>query len=72
MSTDVTFEPSETEKCLPIPIADTLGLEHDETFFVTLQRTDDLDERIQLNAAVVVEIEIIDDDGECDNLTAFV
>ena len=27
------------------------------------------DERIQLNAAVVVEIEIIDDDGECDNLT---
>ena len=29
----------------------------------------DLDERIQLNAAVVGEIEIVDDDGECDNLT---
>ena len=69
MSTDMTFEASETEKCLSIPIADTLGLEQDESFFVTLQRTDGLDERIQLNAAVVGEIEIVDDDGECDNLT---
>ena len=69
MSTDMTFEASETEKCLSIPIADTLGLEQDESFFVTLQRTDDLDERIQLNAAVVGGIEIVDDDGECDNLT---
>ena len=65
----MTFEASETEKCLSIPIADTLGHEQDESFFVTLQRTDGLDERIQLNAAVVGEIEIIDDDGECDNLT---
>ena len=69
MSTDVTFEAFETEKCLSIAIADTSGLEQDESFFVTLQRTDDLDERIQLNAAVVGEIRIVDDDGECDNLT---
>ena len=63
----MTFGASETEKCVEIHIVNTMGVEMTESFFVTLERTDGLDERIQIDpAAVEGEIEIWDDDSTCD------
>ena len=67
MSTNVTFESRETEEsCVNISIVDDLGVEVDQTFFVTLERTNGLDERIQVDPdAKEGEIEIYDDDSMC-------
>ena len=52
---------TEREKCLQIPIVNSLSVEMTESFFVTLES---LDNRIQINAtAKEGEIEIWDDDS---------
>ena len=66
MTTNVTFEVSDTEKCVEIHIVNTFLVEMTESFFVTLERTEGLDELIQIDpAAVEGEIEIWDDDSTC-------
>lgn len=59
ITSDVTFEVSDTRKCVTINISDTM-VEVTESFTVTLES---LDERIQLGPEFEAEIEIIDDDS---------
>ena len=52
--------------CVLLLIMDDNIAERVESFYVTLERTPDLDDRITLDpAAVHALVEIVDDDGEC-------
>ena len=66
MNTNAIFGVSETKECVGVNIQDTSVVETTESFFVILERTKGLDERIQLDPATMGEIEIIDNDGTCD------
>ena len=66
----MTFQPMKPDSCINVTLIDTLTLEMPESFFVTLQKPDDLDERITINTArAETEIYIFDNDGECDKIT---
>lgn len=59
---NVTFTPFARESCVDVVIQFPVGLEMIESFFVTLERTDGLDEQISISeSANVMEIEIIND-----------
>ena len=60
------FRSCNTTVCTNITIVDDNVAELTERFFVKLNRTDGLDERITLDPDVA-EVEIIDNDGECMN-----
>lgn len=62
LSTILMFDECDTRHCVNISIVDDLVLETTETVYVTLNRTADLDVRIQLEP-VDAEIQIVDDDG---------
>ena len=64
-SEELTFQPMNPNSCVAVTLIDTLALEMPESFFVTLQKPDELDERITINTALAVtEVYIRDDDGE--------
>ena len=55
------------ESCVNVTITDSVALELPESFFVTLKKPADLDERISINTARdETEVEIFDDDSEYD------
>ena len=61
----LTFKPTQHDSCVGVTLVDTLALEMPESFFVTLQKPDDLDERITINPVrAEMEVYIRDDDGE--------
>lgn len=62
LSIILMFDECDTQLCVNISIVDDLVLETTETVYVTLNRTADLDARIQLEP-VDAEIQIVDDDG---------
>ena len=63
----LTFQPMNPNSCVNVTLIDTLALERSESFFVTLQRPDNLDERITINTARdETEVYIFDNDGECE------
>ena len=65
ISTNFTIEKCSTEQCIAIPLHDDMILEQVESFFVSLERTTGLDERVILhNGYVLKEVIIMDDDGE--------
>ena len=65
----LTFQPRKHDSCVTVTLVDTLALEMPESFFVTLQKPDDLNERITINTArAEVEVYIRDDDGEHDKI----
>ena len=49
LSTILKFDACETQSCVNITIHEDMVLEENELFGITLERTDDLDERIVLN-----------------------
>ena len=59
----MTFEKCSRETCEYIILFDDRMVERDETFYVTLGRTPDLDERIQL-LPTEKRVKILNDDGE--------
>ena len=61
MSTVFEFNECQKTECTDITISNDFLYEGDESFYVTLERTRDLDERITLNLAKG-EVEIVDDD----------
>ena len=65
VSTNITIEKCSTGQCITIPLYNDMMLEQVETFRVSLERVNDLDERIILhNDYVHKEVIIVDDDGE--------
>ena len=60
----VTFEKCSREACEYIIIIDDRMVERDETLYVTLGRTSDLDERIRLHPTEQ-RVKILNDDGDC-------
>ena len=61
----MTFDSCASEYCHPIPITDDLIVEQRESFFVSLARPDNLDERTKLNSGYVEkEVIILDDDSK--------
>ena len=60
---DLTFSPCDTQNCVDVAIVDDFRIEDDESFFVTLLWTLDLDSRINLDP-VNEEIVILDNDSE--------
>ena len=60
----LSFDACETRHCTEIPIVNDMIVEVSESFFVTLERTPGLDDRITL-APVNGGIEIIEDNGVC-------
>ena len=62
LSTILMFGECDTRLCVNISIVDDLVLETMETVYIKLNRTADLDIRIQLDP-VDAEIQIIDDDS---------
>ena len=62
----LNFTAGEHSKCVSLSIMDDNIAERVESFYVTLERTSDLDDRITLDpAAVHGLIQIVDDDGKC-------
>ena len=59
----VTFEKCSREACAVIILVDDRMVERDETFYVTLGRTPDLDDRIRLHPTEQ-RVRILNDDGE--------
>ena len=59
----MAFEQCIREVCEYIILVDDLMVERDETFYVTLERTPDLDEHIRLNPTEK-RVKILNDDGE--------
>ena len=54
-----------SESCIRIPITDDMAVEQRESFFVSLQRTDGLDTRIQIDPNFdEKEVIIFDDDSK--------
>ena len=65
MSTDLLFAPCTSEHCYHIPITDDVIVEQHESFFVSLERPDNLDERITLDSGYTEkEVIILDDDSK--------
>ena len=59
------FTACEHRKCVSLSIVDDSIVERVESFYITLERTPDLNERINFDlAAVQGVVNIIDDDGE--------
>ena len=67
VSNTLTFDACDTRQCTEISIENDMIVEITESFFVTLERTPDLDSRITLNP-VDGEIEITDNDGVYTNV----
>ena len=67
MSTLLMFDSCETRQCTNITIMNDALEESIESFFVTLERTQDLDPRITLDPAVG-EIFVTTDDGLLNNI----
>ena len=59
----VTFEKCSREECEYIILYNDQMVERDETFYVTLGRTPDLDEHIRLHPTEQ-RVKILNDDGE--------
>ena len=60
----VTFSVNELRKCLTVTIVDDEVVELSKSFSISLERTENLDERITISPdRGIVTIE--DDDGEC-------
>ena len=60
----VTFYGNELRKCLEVTIVENEVVELSESFYISLERTENLDERITISpdrGTVTIE----DDDGEC-------
>ena len=65
MSADLVFAPCDSEMCHTIPINDDMIVEQLESFFVTLTRPEDLDNRIMLHSGFTnKEVTIIDNDSK--------
>ena len=55
------------ESCISVTLTDSVDVETSESFIVTLQRPDDLEEGISINTNKdEMEVVIIDDDSEYD------
>ena len=59
----VTFEKCSREACEYMILVDDRMVERDETFYVTLGRTPDLDEHIRLHPTEK-RVKLLNDDGE--------
>ena len=65
MSADLVFAPCDSERCHKIPINDDMIVEQPESFFVTLERSDGLDDRIRLHRDFTnKEVTILDNDSK--------
>ena len=65
MSGDLVFSTCISESCISIPITDDMMVEQRESFFVSLQRTEGLDTRIQIDSNFEEkEVTIVDDDSK--------
>ena len=65
VSGDLVFSTCISESCISIPITDDMAVEQRESFFVSLQRTDGLDIRIQIDRNFDhKEVTIVDDDSK--------
>ena len=65
MSGDLVFPTCISESCTRIPITDDMMVEQRESFFVSLQRTEGLDTRIQIDSNFEEkEVTILDDDSK--------
>ena len=66
VSGDLVFPTCISESCIRIPITDDMMVEHrTESFFVSLQRTEGLDERIQIDSNFdEKEVTILDNDSK--------
>ena len=62
VSTILAFGACDTRQCYQIHIVDDMMVELTESFFITLERTSDLNSRITLNP-VDGRVEITDTDG---------
>ena len=57
------------ESCVNVTLTDSAAVEMPESFHVALKKPADLNERISINTARdEMEVEIIDDDGEYDEI----
>ena len=63
LATILTFGKCSMSECIQIDLVDDLMIERDETFYVTLERTPDLGEHIQLHPTEK-RVKILNDDGE--------
>ena len=65
VSGDLVFPTCISESCTRIPITDDMMVEQRESFFVSLQRTEGLDTRIQIDSNFEEkEVTIVDDDSK--------
>ena len=65
MSGDLVFRTCISESCIRIPITDDMAVEQHESFFVSLQRTEGLDTRIQIDRNFDhKEVTIVDEDSK--------
>ena len=65
VSGDLVFSTCISESCIRIPITDDMMVEQRESFFVSLQRTEGLDTRIQIDPDFdEKEVTIVDDDSK--------
>ena len=62
LNVTLMFDACEIRRCVNVTIMNDFQIEPDENFFYTLEKTPDLDTRIDLSP-VDGEIEIFDDDG---------
>ena len=63
--TNLTFDRCVSEYCHRIPITNDMIVEQRESFYVSLARPEDLDERIKLNSGHIErEVIILDDDSK--------
>ena len=61
----VVFTACEHRKCVSVPIVDDSIVERLEPFYITLEKTPDLSEKINFDpAAVHGVVNIVEDDGE--------
>ena len=65
MSTDLQFSSCESQKCHNVPITNDVMVELVESFFVSLEKTDDAHDRIIIAREFALkEVTIVDDDGK--------
>ena len=65
VSTNLSFDRCVSEYCHRIPITNDMIVEYRESFYVSLARPDDLDERIKLKSDHIErEVIILDDDSK--------
>ena len=65
VSGDLVFPTCISERCIRIPIIDDMMVEQRESFFVSLQKPDEVDNRIKIDRdSARKEVIILDNDGK--------